>query len=176
MVVRLSANPEALTASVRGALRDLDPNLPITTARTLNSYVEASTGSQRFTTTLLGGFAGVALLLAAIGVYGLVAFAVGQRTQEIGIRMALGARRATVLGLVLRQGLGLTAIGVGLGALATLWTTRLLQAQLFEASARDALIAIGVAPLALLAMAALACYVPARRALRVQPVTALRHM
>jgi putative ABC transport system permease protein len=176
MVVRSSADPGALTASVRSALRDLDPNLPITTARTLDSYVEASTGSQRFTTTLLGGFAGVALLLAAIGVYGLVAFAVGQRTQEIGIRMALGASRSTVLGLVLRQGLGLTALGVGLGALATLWTTRLLQAQLFEASARDALIAMSLAPLALLAAAALACYVPARRALRVPPVTALRHM
>jgi putative ABC transport system permease protein len=176
MVVRSSANPEALTASVRGTLRDLDPNLPITTARTLKSYVEASTGAQRFTTTLLGGFAGVAMLLAAIGVYGLVAFAVGQRTQEIGIRVALGARRSTVLGLVLRQGLGLTAIGVGLGALATLWTTRLLQAQLFEASTRDALIATSLAPVGLLAAAALACYVPARRALRVQPVTALRHM
>jgi putative ABC transport system permease protein len=176
LVVRSAADPEELTASVRGALRDLDPNVPITTARTLTSYVEASTGSQRFTTTLLGGFAGVAWLLAAIGVYGLVAFAVGQRTQEIGIRMALGASRSTVLGLVLRQGLGLTAIGVGLGALATLWTTRLLQAQLFEASARDALIATSLAPVALVAAATLACYVPARRALRVQPVTALRHM
>ncbi len=176
MVVRSSADAEALTSSVRGALREIDPNLPITTARTLNSYVEASTGSQRFTTTLLGGFAGVALLLAAIGVYGLVAFAVAQRTQEIGIRMALGARGSSVLALVLWQGLGLTAAGVACGAVATLWAARVLQAQLFEASTRDALVAIGLAPVALLAAAALACYVPARRALRVQPVTALRHM
>ena len=176
MVVRSSAAPEALTASVRRVLREIDPNLPITTARTLNSYIEVSTGSQRFTTTLLGGFAAVALLLAAIGVYGLVSFAVAQRTQEIGIRLALGAQGSSVLALVLRQGLGLTAIGVAVGALATVWTARLLQAQLFEASVRDAAVAIGLAPVVLFAAAALACVVPARHALRVEPVTALRHM
>ena len=118
----------------------------------------------------------VALLLAAIGVYGLVSFAVAQRTQEFGIRMALGARGSSVLGLVLWQGLGLTTIGVALGVVTTLWAARLLQAQLFEASVRDSIAAIGIAPVALLAAAALACYVPARRALRVTPVTALRHM
>jgi putative ABC transport system permease protein len=176
IVVRSSAQPEALTGSVRRVLHDLDPALPVATARTLSSYVESSTGPQRFTTMLLGGFAGVALLLAAIGVYGLVSFAVAQRTQEIGIRMALGARRSAVLGLVLRQGLGLTGIGVVLGALGTVWTTALLQAQLFEASARDSVTAIGLAPVALLVAAALACYVPARRALRVPPSTALRQV
>ena len=176
MVVRSAAPPEALTASVRSVLRKIDPNLPIATARTIGSYVDGSTGSQRFTTSLLGTFAGIALLLAAIGVYGLVSFAVAQRTQEIGIRMALGARASTVLGLVLRQGLGLTAVGVAVGTLATLWAARWLQAQLFEASTTDSLVALLISPAALLAAAALACYVPSRRALRVQPVTALRHM
>jgi putative ABC transport system permease protein len=108
-------------------------------------------------------FAGVALRLASIGVYGLVPFAVAQRTQEIGIRMALGTWGASVLALVLRQGLGLTAIGVAVGALATVWTARLLQAQLFEASMRDAAVAIGLAPVALLTAAALTCVVPAVR-------------
>jgi putative ABC transport system permease protein len=176
LVVRSAASPDALTASVRGVLHDMDPNLPIATARTIGSYVDASTGPQRFTTALLGGFAGIALLLAAIGVYGLVSFAVAQRTQEIGIRMALGARSSAVLGLVVRQGLGLTAVGVVLGALATFWAARWLQAQLFEASTADSVVALLIAPVALLVAAALACYVPSRRALRVEPVTALRHM
>jgi putative ABC transport system permease protein len=176
IVARSAAQPEALTGSIREVLHGLDPALPVATARTLSSYVDSSTGPQRFTTMLLGGFAGVALLLAAIGVYGLVSFAVAQRTQEIGIRMALGARSSAVLGLVLRQGLGLTAIGVGLGAVGTVWTTHLLQAQLFEASTRDSATAIGLAPVALLLAAALACYVPARRALRVPPSTALRQV
>jgi putative ABC transport system permease protein len=176
LVVRSMASPDALTHSVRGVLHDMDPNLPIANARTIGSYVDASTGPQRFTTSLLGGFAGIALLLAAIGVYGLVSFAVAQRTQEIGIRMALGARSSTVLGLVLRQGLGLTAIGVVLGTIATFWAARWLQAQLFEASTGDSVVALLIAPTALLAAAALACYVPSRRALRVEPVTALRHM
>jgi predicted permease len=176
LLVRTVAEPEALTASLRGVLRDLDPSLPIPTARTLSSYVDASTGTQQLTTTLLGGFAGVALLLAAIGVYGLVAFAVAQRTQEIGIRMALGAKAGGVLGLVFRQGLGLTLIGVTAGALATVWVSRLLEAQLFESTGRDSILAIAAAPVALILAAALACYVPARRAMKVEPVTALRHM
>jgi putative ABC transport system permease protein len=176
MLVRTVSEPEAMTASLRGVLREVDPGLPILTARTFISYVDASTSTEQFTTTLLGGFASVALLLAAIGVYGLVAFAVAQRTQEIGIRMALGAKTTAVLGMVFRQGLGLTAIGVTVGALATVWVGQVLKAQLFESTGHDSVVALTAAPVALIAAAALACYVPARRAMKVQPVTALRHM
>lgn len=147
--------------------------LPVASARTLASQVEASVGARRFTTTLLTGFAIVALLLSAIGVYGLVAFSVGQRTQEIGIRVALGSSPAQVMRLVFRQGLGLTTAGAALGVFVGLFAARLLDSLLFHTSQRDPL-AFGIAPLVLLAAAAIACWVPARRAVKVDPVTALR--
>lgn len=175
-VVRSSANPETLTATVRQVVRQLDPALPVGTARTLGSYVDSSTSPERFTTVLLGGFAVIAMLLASIGVYGLISFSVAQRTQEIGLRMALGARASRVLRLILGQGLGLAAMGVALGAMGAMGASHFLQASLFEVSSKDSLTALGVAPLALLVAAALACWVPARRALRVPPVTALRDM
>ena len=137
--------------------------MPVASARTLQSIVAASVGARRFTTTLLTGFAIVALLLSAIGVYGLVAFSVGQRTQEIGIRVALGSSPARVMRLVFWQGLGLAAAGAALGIVAGLFAARLLDSLLFNVSARDPL-AFVVAPVVLLAAAALACYVPARRA------------
>jgi putative ABC transport system permease protein len=173
LIVRSAVAPEGVTASVRGLLKELDPNLPIANARTLASIVASSVGPRRFTTTLLATFAVVALLLATIGVYGLVSFAVGQRTQEIGIRMALGAQRANVLRLVFAHGLGLTLIGVGLGLVAGSWATRWLATELFDVSAHDPL-AFGVAPTVLVIAAAAACYWPARRAMKVDPVTALR--
>jgi ABC-type antimicrobial peptide transport system permease subunit len=135
--------------------------------------VTASVGPRRFTTTLLAGFAVVALVLSAIGVYGLVAFSVGQRTQEIGIRVALGSTPGGIMQIVLRQGLGLTLVGAALGVGAGLFGAELLNSLLFDVSARDPL-AFGVAPVVLLVAAALACYVPARRAVRVDPVSALR--
>jgi putative ABC transport system permease protein len=174
LVVRSAAAPDTLTASVRRVVHDLDPNLPIATARTMRSLVQSSVGPQRFTTTILGTFAGVALLLAVIGVYGLVSFTVGQRTQEIGIRVALGAAPRRVLGLVFREGLALAIGGVTAGTIAALWAARLLQSQLFQASPTDGLVAFSLAPAALVAAVLVACYVPARRALRVDPVTALR--
>jgi putative ABC transport system permease protein len=135
--------------------------------------VDASVGARRFTTTLLTGFAIVALLLSAIGVYGLVAFSVGQRRQEIGIRVALGSSPERVMRLVFRQGLGLTAAGAALGVVVGLFATRLLDSLLFHTSQRDPL-AFAAAPVVLLAAAVIACYVPARRAVRVDPVSALR--
>jgi putative ABC transport system permease protein len=173
LVVRSSTDPERLTASLRGAVREVDPALPVASARTLESVVASSVGARRFTTTLLTGFAIVALLLSAIGVYGLVAFSVGQRTQEIGIRVALGSSPSRVMALVFRQGLGLTLAGAVVGVAAGLAGARLLQSLLFQVSDRDPL-AFVVAPLTLLAAAALACYFPARRAMRVDPVSALR--
>jgi putative ABC transport system permease protein len=173
LVVRTATGPVETTAALRRILKELDPALPIANARPLSMLLDNSVAPRRLTTVLLGWFAGVALLLATIGVFGLVSFMVGQRTQEIGIRVALGAAPNRVLSLVLRQGLGLTIAGVVLGLLGGLWTTRLMQAELFEVSPHDPL-ALLVAPAALLAAAALASYWPARRALAVDPVIALR--
>jgi putative ABC transport system permease protein len=173
LVVRSSADPERLTASLRAAVREVDPALPVASARTLESVVASSVGARRFTTTLLTGFAIVALLLSAIGVYGLVAFSVGQRTQEIGIRVALGSSPRQVMRLVFRQGLGLTLAGAVLGILGGFFAARLLDSLLFSTSQHDPL-AFVVAPLTLVAAAALACYFPARRAMRLDPVSALR--
>ena len=173
LVVRTAVAPETMTGSIRALVRELDSNLPIASARSLSSILADSVGPRRFTTTLLGSFAAVALLLSAVGVYGLVSFSVGQRTQEIGVRVALGARPGDVMRLVLRQGLQLAAIGAAIGILAGLYAARWLESQLFEVSVRDAT-AFGAAPAILLAAAALACYWPARRALRVDPVSALR--
>jgi putative ABC transport system permease protein len=173
LVVRTSRGPAEATTALRQLLKELDPSLPIADARRVSVLLDASVGPRRLTTVLLASFAGVGLLLASIGVFGLVSFSVGQRTQEIGIRVALGAAPQRVWALVFRQGLGLTLVGIALGMLAGVWVTRLLQAELFEVSPHDP-VALLAGPAALLVAAAIACYWPARRALRVDPVTALR--
>jgi putative ABC transport system permease protein len=175
LVVRTATGPEGTTAALRRVLKDLDPALPIADARRVSTLLELSVGPRRLTTVLLAGFAGVALLLSAIGVFGLVSFLVSQRTQEIGIRVALGAAPSRVLGLVFRQGLALTAAGIAAGMLGGFWTAQWLRAELFEISPRDP-VSLLLAPAALLAAAALACYWPARRALKVDPITALRQV
>jgi ABC-type antimicrobial peptide transport system permease subunit len=173
LVMRTPHDPLEATAALRQLLKELDPNLPIANARRVSTILDLSVGPRRLTAILLGWFAGVALLLSAIGVFGLVSFMVGQRTQEIGIRVALGAAPVRVLALVFRQGIVLTAAGVAIGVAVSVWATRLLQAELFEVSPHDPL-ALAIAPASLLLASALACYWPARRALRVDPVTALR--
>jgi predicted permease len=173
LMIRSAVPPSALVASIRREAGALDPALPLTDVRTLDQVVSASTGQQRFNAVLLGGFAGTALLLAAVGVAGVLAISVARRTAEIGIRMALGARRGDVVRMVLRQGLTLAVLGAAIGLPCALLATRALAALLFGVGAHDP-IAFGGATLLLVVVALAACAVPAIRASRVDPMSALR--
>jgi ABC-type antimicrobial peptide transport system permease subunit len=173
VVVRTAAGPEAVARSVGAAVTALDPDLPIEEARLAVDLRERSTGQPRFRAVLVLAFAATALLLAAVGLYGLISYAVTQRVPEIGIRLALGADPGQVGRQVVIGGLKLAGLGVllGLGGAAAL--TRWVQGLLFGTSPTDPLVYGGLAGL-LLTIAALACYVPARRAMRVDPMIALR--
>jgi predicted permease len=173
MVVRAEADPQKVIALVRGELQQLDPNMPIASVRTLVERLSLPLLPARIVASALGGFGLVALLLAAIGIYGVMSYAVSKRTREIGVRMALGARAKDVLKLVMTQGMALTLIGVAIGAPAALGLTRLMKSVLFGVSATDPLTYAGVAALLTL-VALLACYIPARRATKVDPMVALR--
>ncbi len=173
VTVRTAIKPEAAVGMVRSALNKLDPGLPIIQPSTMNEIVDQSLGQRRLTMTLLGVFAGIALVLAMVGIYGAVAYTVEQRTGEIGVRMALGAQTADVLRLVVKQGMTPVLIGLVIGLAAALALGRLLTAQLYEVSANNpALLAATSATLALVAL--LACLIPARRASLVNPIEALR--
>jgi predicted permease len=173
MLVRTTGDPDALAGAIRAAVRELDPDLPIQSYRTMEAHVGESVARPRFYTVLLGAFAAIALLLASVGIYGVLSYLVAQRTRELGIRVALGASSREVLALVLRRGLALTGAGVVAGLLAALAATRLLAGLLFGVEATDPLTFVVVAT-TLLAVAAMACWVPARRAARVDPVVALK--
>jgi predicted permease len=173
LVVRTAGDPAALAASVRRALQAADPELAVAEVRTMRQVVDRSVARPRFTMLLLSGFGGMALLLAAVGVYAVISYSVAQRTRELGIRVALGAQRRDVLGLVVRQGIGLAAAGVAVGLVGALATSRLLRSLLFGVSPVDPL-TFAVIPLLLLAVALLASVLPARRATRVSPIAALR--
>jgi predicted permease len=173
VTVRTTLKPEAAAGMVRSALSKVDPNLPVIQPITMNQIVDESLGQRRLTMTLLGVFAGIALVLAMVGIYGAVAYTVEQRTGEIGVRMALGAQTADVLRLVVRQGMTPVVIGLVLGLAASLALGRLLTTQLYEVSANNpALLAATSVTLAVVAL--LACLIPARRASLVNPIEALR--
>jgi putative ABC transport system permease protein len=169
-----AANPDNLTPAVRGQVKAMDPDLPIINVRTMTEVISRSVWQPRLYAILFGVFAAVALALASIGVYGVMAYSVSERTREIGVRVALGAQRRDVLKLVIAQGMALTMIGAGIGLGAALALTRLMQSMLFEVSATDPLTFAALAVL-LSVVAMLACYLPARRATKVDPMVALRH-
>ncbi|HEY9283912.1 MAG TPA: ABC transporter permease [Pyrinomonadaceae bacterium] len=173
LVLRTSAEPAGVVSAVRREVRALDRNVPVASVRTMDARVAEVTSRARFITFLLGIFAGLALLLAAVGIYGVVAYSVSARAREVGIRIALGAQRADVLRLVLLDGLPLVAAGLALGLLAAWAAARVLRSQLYEVSASDPLIFAGVTAL-LAGVALLASLVPARKATKVDPANVLR--
>jgi ABC-type antimicrobial peptide transport system permease subunit len=173
VVLRTDVPPQSLSEAVRAQVRALNPDLPVVRLETLEEVVSSSISQPRFYTTLLGGFAAVALVLASVGLFGVLSHAVSQRTREIGIRMALGAERRALIGLIVRQALLLAGIGVALGLGASLLLSRTLTSLLFGLSPTDASTFAAVA-LVLVAVALVASYAPARRASRVDPVVALR--
>jgi putative ABC transport system permease protein len=174
VLVRAATSPQSLVGPIREVVSQLDEEQPIAKIATMDQLVGDSLTRSRFTTLLLSCFAAVAVVLACIGIYGVMAYSVAQRTQEIGIRIALGAQRADVLRMVMRQGFRLAGFGVAIGAAAAVAAARLMTTLLYGVSAGDPLTFIGVT--ALLACVALtACYIPARRAMRVDPLDALRY-
>jgi putative ABC transport system permease protein len=173
VVVRSTADPSTVMAAIRAQVRELDRDLPLSELRQLKELVSASVSRPRFYTTILGVFASIALILAAVGIYGVISYAVSLRTRERGIRIALGATGRQVSGLVLQQGVALAIAGVLIGGAGAYWLTRLLSRLLFGVSATDPLTFAAVAAL-LTAIAAIASFVPARRAAKVDPLLAMR--
>jgi predicted permease len=173
LVVRTALPPDTLAAAVRAALRPIDPNLPAREFQTLQDLVDKAVSPRRFLLLLLAGFAGFALLLASLGIYGVISYSVNQRVQEIGIRMALGASATNLQGGILLQTLGLAGLGLALGMIVSRAVTSALGSLLFGVTSGDPATFIGIGALLML-VAAIAGYVPARRASRIHPMDALR--
>ena len=174
IVIRTQADPAAMANVISRQTLALDPGQPVYAVKALEQYVSDSAAVPRFRTLLLGLFAGLAVLLAAVGIYGIVSYSVSQRTHEIGIRLALGAQAADMLRLIIRQGMGLVLAGVGIGLAGALALTRLMKTLLFGVSATDPL-TFTVIALLLVFVALLACWIPARRATKVDPLVALKY-
>jgi Acidobacterial duplicated orphan permease len=172
-VLRTSLEPAALASSIRAAMREVEPTLPVFAIRTMDELFDNTVTNQRIMLILLGVFGGVALLLAAIGLYGVLSYIVGQRTREVGIRMALGASASSVRRLMLGQGLRLASAGLAVGLLICFAASRLLSSVLYEVSPHDPLSLAAVVALLVL-VGLLACWLPARRATKVDPATSLR--
>ena len=174
VVVRTQTDPASLASAVVAQVHALDPDLAVAKIQTMTQVITSSVAGAKFNTFLLGSFAGLALLLAAIGIYGVLAYAVTQQTHEIGIRMALGAQRSGVVRLILTQGARLALIGSGIGAVAAFFLARLMSSLLYGVSPADSVTFAGVV-LVLTLVALGASYIPARRAMRIDPMVALRH-
>jgi predicted permease len=172
LVVRTAGTPTALAGAVRTAVREIDPNQPLVNLRTMEQAVSTTVAQPRLQMVLLTLFAAVAAALAVVGVYGVMAYAVSQRTQEVGVRVAMGASPGAVVRLVVGQGIALAAVGVALGLVAAFALSRVMQGLLFDIASVDPLTFVA-APILLLAAALTACYLPARRAARISPITAL---
>jgi ABC-type antimicrobial peptide transport system permease subunit len=174
LLVRVSGEPSRIVPSIREAVRKIDPAQPISEVRSLREWLGESAAEDRLTTMLTGAFAITALLLAAVGIYGVVAYSVGRRTQEIGVRMAVGARRGQVVRLVLREGMTTAGGGIALGLAGAFALQRVLANVLFEVPARGPF-TFAAAGTTLVLVALAACYVPAARATRIDPTLALRN-
>lgn len=174
VVVRSSSRVPSVAAAIRQTVRSIDKNLPVTDVQSFPKAVAASVVQERFRTFLMSSFSGIALILAAIGIFGVISYSVSQRTHEIGIRIALGAQQRDVLRLILGQGTKLALLGLGAGAVAGLLLTHFMTSILYGVSATDPL-TFGVVSIILLGVAVAACYIPARRAMRVDPMVALRY-
>jgi putative ABC transport system permease protein len=174
LVVRTDGDPASLAPSVRGAVANVDRDLPVFRMTTMEKMVAESLAQRRFSMFLFGVFAALALVLAVVGLYGVMSYAVAQRTHEIGLRMALGAQGRDVLRMVVGQGMWLVAVGLALGLAGAFGLTRLMSSLLYEVSAADPVTYAGIAVL-LGAVALLASYLPARRATKVDPMEALRY-
>jgi putative ABC transport system permease protein len=172
LAVRTAQEPTVVTNLIRRELAAIDPELPLYGVRTMEERVSLSLVDRRTPMILALGFAAVALLLAAIGIYGMLAYQVGQRTREIGIRMALGAATTSIFGMVLREGAAIVSVGVALGMAGALLLRRTLQSQLYEISAMNPTVVASVAGV-LLVVALTACWLPARKAARTDPAVAL---
>jgi predicted permease len=174
LVVRTTSLPSSLVPSIASAVHEIDREQPVLDVITMDEILADSLSHQRFNMLLLAAFSGLALLLAAIGIYSVLSYSVRRRVREIGVRMALGADRGDVLRMILGQGARLAFIGAGIGILAAFGLTRLMASQLFGVTATDPITFLCVAILIVL-VALVACYVPARRATRVEPAVALRY-
>jgi putative ABC transport system permease protein len=173
-VIRTAGSPAAISSAAQQAIHSLDPTQPISRIRPLENYISLSVQGRRFALILIGAFASIALALSVVGIYGVTSYSVGQRTREIGIRVALGAQRSELFELLLRQGMILVACGVIAGVFASVALTRFLASMLFDVQTTDPLTFASVV-LLVVAVSAAACFIPARRAMRVDPITALRH-
>ena len=174
LAIRTQGDPLSIVGAIRKEVQALDPDQPIAAVKKMSDWVDSSTSAPRYRTTLLGMFAALAMILAATGIYGVMSYSVAQRTHEIGVRMALGARQFDVLKLVVRQGMLLTIVGVILGLIGAFALTRVMQSLLFGVTAKDPFTFAVVAAL-LIAVAFVACFIPARRATKVDPLVALRY-
>jgi predicted lysophospholipase L1 biosynthesis ABC-type transport system permease subunit len=173
LLIRTNVNPLAIIPSIRRVIGELDPDQPIADIRTLEAVILQPLALRRFLTDLLSGFAAMALFLAAVGVYGVMAYSVSQRLREMGIRIALGATQRNVLGIILADGLRCGLFGICLGVAGSFGATRLLSSQLYGVKSTDPWMFISVT-LLLALVAAIAAYMPARRAARVDPIAVLR--